>query len=57
MHFQLERYASCETRVRAELHAMAGNLINVEAGLSPFPGGPQGHDRSNGALFLVEHHF
>ena len=39
------------------LHAMAGNLINVEAGLSPYPGGPQGHDRSNGALFLVEHHF
>ena len=39
------------------LHAMAGNLINVEAGLSPYPGGPQGEDRGNGALFLVEHHF
>lgn len=39
------------------LHAMAGNLINVEAGLSPYPGGPQGRERGNGALLLVEHHF
>lgn len=39
------------------VHAMAGNLINVEAGLSPYPGGPQGRGRANGALVMVEHHF
>lgn len=39
------------------IHAMAGNLINVDAGLSSYPGGPPGDDRSKGALVLVEHHF
>ena len=39
------------------LRAMAGNLINVEAGLAPYPGGPQGDDHSTGAFVVIEHHF